>query len=106
MMKTAFAVIDVKWLVTERPLARYATTAFNPEQGTKELFSVFVVFAEPEKRRAKVYVVVPEMESRLPAVGGSLIITAGHKLVAECTVTEIGREDIPPRQDLPTVASS
>ena len=96
--KRPFVVARLRWLTsapTNAPTA--GITAYRSWIGPEDLFSVFVKFSTPAEesgrwQSAKIYALVEAMESRVPAVGRTLVLTAGLTPVAEAEVLGQGEE--------------
>lgn len=89
--------VRLRWLVSEPPsVATAGLTAYRAHIGFEDLFSVFVRFSDLSKngswRSAHIWALVEQMESRLPLVGNTLILTNGSKLVAEALIVSEGSE--------------
>jgi len=85
-------VAQLNWLLEEPTSSPTAgLTCYREELGPSDLFSVFVKFESSAVHcgpweRAKIFALVEEMEPRLPATGGRLVLTAGPKPVAVADV--------------------
>lgn len=94
--KRRYVIGKLRWLIdnpTTNPSA--GLTGYREGLGLDDLFSVFVRFESPVDHigpwmNAKVYALAEDFESRLPSIGGRLILTAGENpvaivnVVAEC----------------------
>jgi len=94
-----FVMARLEWLIEEPTTSPSAgITAYRENVGPNDLFSVFVRFRPTTtsidvSSEAKIFALVEEMESRLPAVGeGRLVLTAGERPVAIAEVISEGRE--------------
>lgn len=86
----------LEWKIANPPtVPTAAITAYRPEYGAGDLFSVVVKFADVGDglclRFAEISALVEEMEERLPSVGGKLVLTAGVKTVADAEVVFVQR---------------
>jgi hypothetical protein len=101
MSETSFALVNLRWLDVVPPLQlprtqAFGTTGFREADGPGGLFSIYVVLLDerptPERdQQAKVFVLLPQMEERLPKIGERFIITVGIAPVAEAVAVGRGR---------------
>ena len=93
-----FVIARLEWLIAEPTNSPSAgITAYREQIGTEDLFSVFVRFQQTTTSsevwsEAKIFALVEEMESRLPTIGGRLVLTAGEMPVAIAEVILDSRE--------------
>jgi hypothetical protein len=93
-----FVICSLDWLIENPPTQPSAgLTAFREAYGRQDLFSVFVRFGMDDVSsaswdRATIFALVEEMESRLPSVGETIVITAGIEPIAKATVLAVGSE--------------
>jgi len=88
---------QLRWLdlrEQEKPRSRFAATAYRPEHGINDLFSVWIVLPKKAVQASvidgiKVHAATRSMEERLPARGGRLIITDGFRAIAEFRCQEL-----------------
>jgi hypothetical protein len=67
-------------------------TAYRPERGASDLYSVFVRFAA-RGDEARIYASIEAMVERLPKVGEILVLTDGHQMIAECNIIDENYDD-------------
>ena len=71
-----------------------ATTGYRLQDGWNGLFSVWIAFGEKQDldqrdgALVRLYALAPAMESKLPDVGTTFIVTDGSTPVAECFILE------------------
>jgi len=95
-----YVIVSIKWLLTAEEEFLYprdprvAITGYRAGRGIGDIFSVVVEFLEAVNSgtrgatRATIQALAEEMESRLPTVGETFVLTAGTKPVADCVVLE------------------
>lgn len=95
-----FVEADLTWLISNPTKeARAGLTAYRQDCGVRELFSIYVHFLQSKELgaiwdKAKIFALAEEMESRLPPIGGVLVITSGGTSVAEARIVSVGSERI------------
>lgn len=64
-------------------------TAFRADRDLSDLFSVYAELSA-DASEATVFALSPSMDERLPAPGGTLVLTAGSRTLARARVTGTG----------------
>ncbi len=104
--KGKYAVVRLKLLPVEQGSSRLpvgktvAVTGYRASYGISDLFSVVLVSTDSDDMPkqdggiVKLYPLMPQMESRLPEVGSTFILTDGSTPVAACQVLECGEDPV------------